>query len=256
MMERVTFTQADTELARHMGARIGIIGAMQVEIDLLLERLEHDRITTVADMAIHEGTLSGVPVAIVRCGIGKVNAALCTQVLVNQSAPSHIINTGVAGALDTSLEIGDLVISTDAVQHDFHVTGLGYKPGMIPELGAGQSPISSFVADEQLAQIIQQAARSVAPTIKTVRGRIATGDQFVCTQEARERIIGDFGALCCEMEGAAIAQACWRNGIPFVIVRAISDKADDTSKVEYRFNEQQIAEHCAAIVAHAVAQLA
>lgn len=241
-----------------MSAHIGIIGAMQVEIDLLLDQLCDQRVSRLADMTIYEGTISGVPVAIVRCGIGKVSAALCTQALIDRAAPDCIINTGVAGALDARLDIGDLVISTDAVQHDMDVTGLGYEPGVIPELDglAERRGRLSFEADEALAEAVLASAREVTPDITVTRGRVASGDQFVCTQELRSRIIDTFGAACCEMEGAAIAQACWRNGTPFVIVRTISDKADHTSTVDYRVFEQQTAERCAAIVANALKRIA
>ena len=236
-------------------ARIGIIGAMQVEIDLLVEQFTDARTTTVADITFQEGTLDGVPVAITRCGIGKVNAALTTQALIDRFSPALVINTGVAGALDAGLEIGDLVVSTDAVEHDMDVTGLGYDPGVIPEMVGKAGGMLSFAADEALADIMLAAARAVAPDVTAVAGRIASGDQFVCTREARTRIIDTFGALCCEMEGAAIAHTCVRNHVPFVIVRSISDKADDTSKVEYRMTEQAMAEHCAGIVGYAVRRL-
>lgn len=235
-----------------MTAPIGIIGAMQVEVDLLIDQLHDARVTTAADLTFYEGTIANVPVAITRCGVGKVNAALTTQALIDRFAPARIINTGVAGALDADLEVGDLVVATDAIQHDMDVTGLGYAPGVVPEMIARLTGVLSFEADEQLAETIMRAAHEVAPTVTAVRGRIASGDLFVCTKDARERIISLFGAGCCEMEGAAIAQVCWRNHTPFVIVRTISDKADDTSKTEYRMTEQAMAEHCAAIVERAL----
>lgn len=239
-----------------MRTKIGVIGAMQVEIDLLVARLSDLCESTVADMTIYEGTLGATPVAVVRCGVGKVSAAMCTQALIDRFSPTHIINTGVAGALDASLEIGDLVVASDLVQHDMDVTGLGYEPGVIPELDAPElRGKRTFVTDDALAQAIVDAAAVVAPDATTIRGRIASGDQFVCTQELRSFVIDTFGASCCEMEGAAIAQVCWRNSVPFVVVRAISDKADDTSSTEYPEFEATIANHCAEITAHAIASL-
>ena len=237
-----------------MSEIIGIIGAMQVEIDLLVNQLEDLQTTSVADMTFYSGRLHGTDTVIVRCGIGKVSAAMTTQALIDRYAPHRIINTGVAGALDPTLDIGDLVVSSDLVQHDMDVTGLGYKPGVIPELD-GLAQVRgklAFETDDQLCQVIASAATEVDPHITVVRGRIVSGDQFVCTREQRERIIATFGASCCEMEGAAIAQVCWRNGIPFVVARTISDKADDSSKVEYRDFEQKTAERCAAIISKAL----
>ena len=240
-----------------MKTKIGVIGAMHVEIELLISQLANLHETAVADMTIYEGTLGGTPVAVVRCGVGKVSAAMCTQALIDRFSPTHIINTGVAGALDPSLDIGDLVVARDLVQHDMDVTGLGYQLGTIPELDAiaelrGKR---TFDTDDTLAQAIIDAAAIIAPGAAVIRGRIASGDQFVCTQELRNRVIEAFDASCCEMEGAAIAQVCWRNGIPFVVVRAISDKADDTSSTEYPEFETVIAHHCAEITAHAIATL-
>lgn len=235
-----------------MDGRVGIIGAMQVEVDLLVGQLTEARDIEACGTTFHVGTLGQTPVAIVRCGVGKVNAALCTQTLIERLSPACVINTGVAGSLDASLEIGDMVISDDLVQHDMDVTGLGYEPGCIPEMDGTPQGRCSFAADEGLRRVALAAAADVAGSAAATTGRIASGDQFVCTQEARNRIIATFGARCCEMEGAAIAQACWRNGVPFVVVRAISDKADGSSSVEYRVFERQAAERGGAIVRRAV----
>lgn len=237
-----------------MSERIGIIGAMQVEIDLLIERLRDRRETNVGDLRFFEGTLAGRDVVVVRCGVGKVNAAMCTQALIDRFSPACVINTGVAGALEDDLAVGDLVVSTDLVQHDMDVTGLGYEPGYIPELGtdATFAGIGSFDTDERLRSALCEAASDVEPGITVQLGRIASGDQFVCTQELRDHVIATFGASCVEMEGAAIAQVCWRNGVPFVVARTISDTADASSSVEYRMHEQEMAERCAAIVARMI----
>ena len=237
-----------------MSERIGIIGAMEVEVVTLIGKLENETATTVAGMTFHEGLLSGVPVVVVQCGVGKVSAAMCAQALIDRFGVSQVVNTGVAGALDTALNVGDVVISTDAVHHDMDVTGLGYEPGVIPELGVWPlRGLLSFPASEHLRGVMRTAAAEVAPNITVVEGRVASGDQFVCTREAREFIIATFRACCCEMEGTAIAHVCYRNEVPFVIVRMISDKADDSSTVEYREAEEVTAHGCAAIVERAVA---
>lgn len=238
-----------------MTDRIGIIGAMQVEVDLLLEQLTDDQTTTISDMVFHEGTLAGVPVVVVRCGVGKVNAAMCAQTLIVCFGVTRVINTGVAGALDETLHVGDLVVSTDAVHHDMDVTGLGYAPGVVPEMENGGGKLA-FVADALLVQTVLRAAAEVAPDLRAISGRIASGDQFVCEQRDRDRIIDTFGAHCCEMEGTPIAHVCHRNHVPFVIVRAISDNADDSSKHEYRDAEARTARVSAGIVARAVELLA
>ena len=230
-----------------MTEKIGIIGAMKVEIATIVARLENHRTTIVAGSDFHEGLLDGRPVVVARCGVGKVNAAMCTQIVIGRFGATKVINTGVAGALDPALGIGDLVVSTDAVQYDMVVTGLGYEPGVIPELG-----VLAFAADEGLRAVVRRAASEVLPDITIVDGRVASGDQFVCERSVSQRIVDIFGASCCEMEGAAIAQVCDRNQVPFVIVRTISDMADGTSITEYRLNEEQTAHRCAAIVTRAL----
>ncbi|MDI9590782.1 MAG: 5'-methylthioadenosine/adenosylhomocysteine nucleosidase [Acidobacteriota bacterium] len=234
-----------------MTGTIGIIGAMEVEVEQLVGLLEDGHATTVSGMTFHEGTLGETQVVIVRCGVGKVSAAMCAQTLIDRFGAEQVINTGVAGSLDASLDIGDLVVSTDAVQHDMDVTGLGYPPGHVPELDKLE-----FDASDELRAVVCKAAAEVAPDTTVVEGRVASGDQFVITQGQRDFIISTFGASCCEMEGAAIAHVCHRNDVPFVIVRAISDKADGTSVVEYRVFEREAAHHCAAIVRRAVELLA
>ena len=237
-----------------MDIKLGIIGAMQVEVERLIAAMSQDKVVEIAGMVFHEGQLNGTEVVIVRCGVGKVSAAMCTQALIDRFAPTHVLNVGVAGSLDATLDIGDLVVSTDAVHHDMDVTGLGYPPGLVPELDE-QAELHGkrfFEADEHLRSVVLRAAADVAPEITVVEGRVASGDLFVCEQADKERIASTFGAKCCEMEGAGIAHVCWRNEMPFVIVRTISDKADGTSKVEYRVFEEQTAQRCAAIVDRAV----
>ena len=237
-----------------MTVRIGIIGAMQVEVDLILEHVVDRRTTTVAGSDFTEGTIAGVPVVVVRCGVGKVNAAMICQTTIDRFGATHIINTGVAGGLDRRLHVGDLVVSTDAVQHDMDVTGLGYAPGVIPELD--RTGKLSFVADEHLRAVVMRAAGEVAPDLTVIEARVASGDQFVSDTATWQRVVAQFGAACCEMEGAAIAQVAWRNDVPYVIVRTISDNADETSTSEYRGAEGETARACAAITLRALELLA
>lgn len=231
--------------------RLGIIGAMDVEVALLLERLEGDAVTTHARMDFHEGRLQGLPVVVVRCGVGKVNAAVCAEALSARFGVTHVVNTGVAGCLAPDLGVGDVLVSRDVVHHDVDATNFGYAPGEVPGLGA-----AAFEADEALAGEALEAARAVAPGVTSRLGRVASGDQFVRDQATKDRVRSTFGADCCEMEGASIAQACWLNGIPFVVVRAISDRADGSSPVEYPVFERKAAHDCAGIVLEMAHRLA
>ena len=231
--------------------KIGIIGAMEVEVSYLKGRLENATSQVIAGMEFAEGTFNGVSAVVVFCSVGKVNAGICAQILVDRFSVTHVINTGVAGSLDAVINIGDLVVSTDAVHHDMDVCNLGYEPGQVP----GFKEIY-FPADEQLRNIVKQAAAQVATDIAVFDGRVASGDQFVRTDAEKQRIISTFAARCCEMEGAAIAHACFLNDVPFVIVRAISDKADGSDAELYPVFEEKAAHHCAAIVERAVALLA
>ncbi len=232
--------------------KIGIIGAMDVEIELLRERLLDQEVTSTLGMDFYEGRLGEKDVVVVKCGIGKVNAAVCAQALVGRFGVTHLINTGIAGSLDPgALDVGDLVVATDCVQHDFTVAPLGYAPGLIP----GRDRVE-FVADARMRSVALATAAEVAPDVRAVAGRVASGDQFIAAEGDRARIVSEFGALCCEMEGAAIAQVATLNGVPYVVVRAISDKpGTEGQTVTYAQFERDAAHHCAQIVAHLVAAL-
>lgn len=223
--------------------KIGIIGAMDLEVDSLKAEMTVSRVEKKAGMAFYEGTLNDVPVVIVRCGIGKVNAALCVQVLADVFEVTHVINTGVAGSLNAKLDIGDILISTDALHHDMDATIFGYQPGEVPQMG-----FREFSADRRMADLAKAACEKVNPDIHAIQGRVVSGDQFISNKEVKQRLIDLYAGDCTEMEGAAIAHGAYLNGIPFVIIRAISDKADDTSEVEYPVFEAAAAKHSAALV--------
>ncbi|MBM6775034.1 5'-methylthioadenosine/adenosylhomocysteine nucleosidase [Olsenella profusa] len=232
--------------------RIGIIGAMDVEVELLREQLADAQVTHASGMEFCSGRLGEKDVVVVKCGVGKVNAAVCAQALADRFGVTHLINTGIAGSLDAArLDIGDLVVATDCVQHDFEVEALGYVPGLIP----GRETVE-FVADEHMREAALAAAAAEAPEVKALPGRVASGDQFVCHESTRRRIVEGFGALCCEMEGAAIAQVAVLNDVPFAIVRAISDKPGTEGQAgDYATFERAAANHCAKIVARMVETL-
>ncbi len=162
-------------------------------------------------------------------------------------AQTAIINTGVAGSLDAAIDIGDIVVSTDAVQHDFDLTPLGYAPGELDGLGSPSLP-----ADETMRRSAVKAVGECAPEVHVFEGRVCTGDQFISSAEQKEAILSQFGGLCCEMEGGAIAQICCQNNVPFVIIRAISDKADGSAEMNYTEFEQAAAIRCAAITRYMV----
>ena len=217
---------------------IGIIGAMEEEVAALKEKMEIKRVLKKASMEFCEGTLQGKPVVVVRSGIGKVNAGLCTQILADVFEVKKVINTGIAGSLDARIDIGDIVISTEALQHDMDATQFGYPLGQIPRMET-----LAFPADAEMAKIAKEACEAVNPDIKVFSGRVVTGDQFIANKEVKDRIKTNFDGLCTEMEGAAIAQAAWLNEIPFVIIRAISDKADDSAEMDYPTFERQAIIH-------------
>lgn len=217
---------------------IGIIGAMEVEVTTLKERMAVEEIVSIASMEFYKGTYYGKNVVIVRSGIGKVNAAVCTQILADRFHASAIINTGIAGSLQASIDIGDIVISSDALQHDMDATGFGYPLGTIPQMDT-----SDFQADPLLIKIAQDACGKVNPDIHTHVGRVVSGDQFISDNSKKDFLKETFKGLCTEMEGAAIAQASFLNNIPFVILRAISDKADGSAEMDYPEFEAKAAQH-------------
>lgn len=229
---------------------IGIIGAMDVEVQSLKDDAKITKTTKIAEMEFCEGKIGGKNVVIVKCGMGKVNAGICANTLINDFGCTKIINTGVAGSLDNKIDIGDIVVSTDAVQHDFTAEAIGFAKGEIPYTG-----LYAFPADETMRKAAVEAVENAASGIKAFEGRVCSGDQFISTKEQKETIINNFGGLCCEMEGAAVAQACYLNNTPFVVIRAISDKTDETSEVEYKEFESEAAANCAVIVKNMVESL-
>lgn len=199
--------------------KIGIIGAMELEVEQLKQEMTVTGIIKKAGMDFFEGTLNGADAVIVRCGIGKVNAALCVQILADVFQVSHVINTGVAGSLNAKLDIGDILISKDALHHDMDTTIFGYQPGEVPQMG-----FREFTADERMMALAKEACEKVNPDIHVMYGD------------------------CAEMEGASIAHGAYLNNLPFVIIRAISDKADDSAEMDYPTFEAAAARHSAALV--------
>lgn len=217
---------------------LGIIGAMMEEVAQLKDIMEQAEVVTVAGMDFYKGKISGKDVVVVRSGVSKVNAAVCTQILIDRFHVDAIINTGIAGSLKAEINIGDIVLSTDAVQHDVDATTFGYRLGQIPQMDT-----FSFPADEHLIRIAKECCERVNQDIGVHTGRIVTGDQFISDKEKKHWISETFEGYCTEMEGAAIAQTAYLNKIPFLIVRSISDKADDSAQMDYEEFERMAIRH-------------
>ena len=230
-------------------AKLGIIGAMRIEVETLVEKMENVRESKRAWSTYYEGTLEGQEVVVVQCGVGKVNAAMCAQILCDLYGVTHLVNTGIAGSLNAGLDIGDLVVSRDAMYHDFDCNAFGYPIGRVPGMD-----VIAFPADETMIAYATAAAEAVHPGHVRL-GRVASGDQFVASKELKNRIIENTQGLCTEMEGASIAQTAYRNGIPFVILRAISDKADDSAEMDYPTFERITAHRCASVAMALAKQL-
>ena len=244
--------------AKH-GQRIGIIGAMEAEVALLrdsLTGLETHRFGK--NFVVYTGQFAGKDIALCQSGIGKVNAAICTQLLISEFHAEIIINTGTAGGLNDSLHVFDLVVSIDAVQHDVDVSVFGYAKGQI----AG-TPSPFWKADDGLraafmktfTQLKNDHAEDFAHTDSMIAGRIASGDRFILDPKVKQEIISTFHADCVEMEGAAVAQTCVMNAVPFVILRCISDNAGEPAAISYQQFSKEASRISAMLVLHAIALL-
>lgn len=217
---------------------IGIIGAMEEEIAKLKSIMEKVEIEKIAGIEFYCGEIVGKPVIVVRSGIGKVNAAACTQILADKFNVDTVINTGIAGSLRNEINIGDIVLSTDAVNHDMNVEGFGYPRGQVPGMD-----VFAFPTDENL----RKQAKSICEKYIDVgvhEGRILSGDVFVSDRRIKGDLQRTFGGFCTEMEGAAIAQVSYLNNIKCLIIRSISDKADDSASVDYPEFEKQAIKNC------------
>lgn len=206
---------------------IGFIGAMDDEIEGLKNKLEDVSKMTRASMEFCKGRIGNRTVVAVKSGVGKVNAAICAQILVDEYKVEAIINTGAAGSLENKINIGDIVIGETAIQHDMDSVDFGFPLGQVPFM-----PLE-YKGDAELADALEKSCKSIYPDLNIFRGLIVSGDEFVAKKERKDWIKSHFDALCTEMEGAAIAQCAYLNNIPFLILRAISDKADDSASMDF-----------------------
>lgn len=228
---------------------IGIIGAMQEEIELLLAELQDKTTDQHAGITYHSGTFQGKKVVLTRSGVGKVNAAVCTQILVDRFRTNAVIFTGVAGAVDPSLNIGDIVISTSSLQHDVDVTALGFQRGMIP-----YQEVSEYPSDSHLVKLAEEAGNAVYPG-RCHKGKVLSGDQFIADRTVVKGLYEELSGACTEMEGASVAQVCFMNSIPHVIIRTMSDKADGSAHVNFAEFTVEAANRSFAIVNEMIKQL-
>ncbi len=205
---------------------IGIIGAMQIEVEALSAMITEKRIETLSGIDFYIGKLCGKDAVVAKCGIGKVFAAICAQTMIVHYNASVIINTGVAGSLDSRIGIKDLAVSTACVEHDMDTSALGDPVGLISGINIIEIP-----TDKELCGMVLDAARDLG--VNAISGIIATGDCFVGDAEKKKRIAETFSAVACEMEGGAIAHVCYVNGTRCVVIRSISDNADGGAEIDY-----------------------
>jgi len=229
--------------------KLALIGAMKEEIDLLIAHMDNVTESKRAGIVYREGSFYGKNVVVCMTGVGKVNAAVCTQVLIDAYGVDAIVFTGVAGALDPALDIGDIVVSTECMQHDMDVTALGYPRGVIP-----YQETSVFPADPELLALAAASCERLYPG-RSKQGRVLSGDQFIASREAVATLHSELNGVCTEMEGAAVAQVCAMNGVPFVIIRSMSDKADGSAHVNFDEFTVQASERSYRLVEDMVRQM-
>ncbi|WP_194541730.1 5'-methylthioadenosine/adenosylhomocysteine nucleosidase [Paenibacillus sp. JZ16] len=206
---------------------IGLIGAMDEEVEMLFSQLENKETAVRAGVTYASGTIHGKRVVVCKSGVGKVNAAVTTQILIDTYGVSKILFTGVAGALHPELNIGDIVISSSCMQHDMDVTPLGFARGVIP-----YQAVSDFPADPSLIELAEEACKEQAANHYVI-GKVLSGDQFIASRDTVRTLHEDLNGVCAEMEGSAVAQVCYMNGVPYVVIRSMSDKADGSAHVNF-----------------------
>lgn len=219
---------------------IGIIGAMDAEVQLLTEQMESVREEKIGFARFYVGKLFEKDCVVGRCGVGKVHAAMCAQTMILKFAPDVIVNIGVAGALKDELKIGDIVVARAAVQHDMDTTPVGDPMGLISGINVVYIPTADAVTEK-----LMRAAAKIG--CQPLQANAATGDQFVASLEKKYQLAEQFGAACCDMEGGAVAQVCYEMQVPFGEYRGISDETHDTGR-EYLLNMQDAARASARLI--------
>ncbi len=223
--------QNSTEATKKEGKTVGIIGPMEVEIDLLRSHMEVQNKKKIGDLTYYEGDLNGQQIVLVQSGIGKVNATIAAQTLVSEFDVDALINSGVAGGIYPELGLGDIVISTETVHHDMDETAKGFKPGQIPGMDT-----RFFKADKSLIDLAMKGTKGLPDYVDVFKARIATGDQFIASEKKTEWIYDTFNAYVVEMEGAAVGQVAQLNNIPYVVIRSASDDAgEEAASIQENF---------------------
>ncbi len=208
--------------------KVGIIAAMEPELDNLLDGMTLVEDVKILGIRFYLGKVKDKDVVVSLCGVGKVNAAMCTEALIIKYNVECVINTGIAGSLNSKIDIGDIVLSTDSLEHDMDVSGLGYDKGVVPD-----QECSIYPAADDIRKIAKEACEAVNPDIKVFEGRVVSGDKFVSDKETKDFLVNTFNGMCTEMEGASIAHTAYLNNVPYLVIRAISDKADDSADMDY-----------------------
>lgn len=230
---------------------IGIIGAMTEEVQELKDLMTDETVYEKAGKKFYKGKIGGKEVVVVQCGIGKVNAAICAQMMIDQFDVDYLINTGVAGSLNNDIDVCDIVVSKRAIQHDFSCGDVGnYEVGEIPKIGT-----KYFIADDRLIDIAKSSVKKANLNIHVFEGTVVTGDQFISDHKKKNYLVSEFAGDCCEMEGGAIAQVAYLNDIPFVIIRAISDKADGEAVVSFDEFVEKAADNSIALLKEMIKQI-
>jgi len=209
--------------------KIGIIGAMAVEVQMLKDSMQNVNVVKISGLDYFAGTIAGVDVVVAQAGVGKVNAAVCTEAMILQFEPSAIINIGVAGGLSAALKVGDIAVADAVVEHDMDTSALGDPIGFITGINKVQIPCAQWIT-----KMLLNAANAIEG-VTTVCGTIVSGDQFISSKEKKEQLVSQFNAVATEMEGASVGHVCFMNDVPFGVLRAISDGADD--EADMSFNE-------------------
>ncbi|SDH85310.1 adenosylhomocysteine nucleosidase [Alteribacillus persepolensis] len=232
--EQVVGEETDTEAEAADESKVGIIGPMEVEIDILRSNMDIEKEHDIAGLTFYEGTLKDQNIVLVQSGIGKVNASVAAQALISEFNVDTLINSGVAGSIHPDVGLGDIVISTQTVHHDMDETAKGYEPGQIPDMD-----VLYFKADEELISLAEEGTTGLPDYVDVFTENVATGDQFIHSEEKSQWIRDTFDAYVVEMEGAAVGQIAYLNDIPYVVIRSASDDAgEEAADIQENFVEE------------------
>lgn len=220
---------------------IGIIGAMEIEVQVLKNLMDSAQVEKISGIDFYRGKINGTETVVAVAGVGKVNAAVCAEAMILRYAPDCLINVGVAGGLSPELKIGDIAVATGVVEHDMDTSPIGDPKGFITGIN-----MVEMRTDPRITGMISDAVAKIG--INTKRGIIASGDQFIATDTQRQTIIGNFNAIAAEMEGASIGHVCTMNGVPFAVIRAISDGANSDSHMDFPTFAKMAAENSVKII--------